>query len=408
MKIAFYRAEYPKKFNTRTFFKESVGGTEFAAGYLALALAKKHEVFFICQTPHKARIDNIFWLPVSTRNAQVPAEILKKTLKKIGKVDIFILVGGLSNLLDLGPINAQKVICWANGLSLKPNTIEHLLAGKIDQVVCTTNYARDKVLNHTIHHLPWLQKIKYYFKPSKRKFLQKAFTFIYNGVNLKLFPDRDLKKISKKPFKILFAGVFNEQKNPDKILAVFPKVKLALPQAELHMCGSISQYKPRGADSTTGYFDGDLFFNRLKKYLYQKSGALRPGLYLRGALPPHILAREMISASLVVVNPYVGNQESSCIGALEAQAAGTPVIGGGNSALEETIQHKLTGFVFPQQEKLAPWIIQILKHPQKIKKIGRAGRGRALAGFGWPTIAQEWENLLDSLLHNLPFEPRKH
>lgn len=407
MKIVFYRAEYPQPFNTETFLRKSVGGTEFAAGYLAKELAKRHTVYFLCQTPRKAKIDQIHWIPIAAPHGVPDPAAIQKAIQGVGAVDIFILIGGLSHVLDLGPLPTRKVICWANGLSLKPNTIKHLWENKIDVVVCTTRYAAEKVYANTLHHLPLGARFKHVLAPHWRQAFRAKFTFIYNGVNLQLFSPEIKSKIKKCPAKILYAGVFNEQKNPDKILAVFPQIRKALPQATLHMCGSIEQYKPGGADSTTGYFDGDAFFSRIQESMYL-NGQLRPGLYLRGALPPHLLAQEMMSATLVVVNPQVGNQESSCIGALEAQAAGTPVIGGGHSALDETIQHKRTGFVFAEQAQLAAWIIQILKNPGRVEKLGAAGRRRAFQGFGWPTIAHEWEDLLQSLLAQRHYTPKQH
>jgi len=402
MKIIFYRGDYPKQFNTETFKSDSVGGTEFAAGYLAKELAKKHNVYFICQTPKQAKIDRIHWVPIQKPRSSN----LKSAFRKIGLADLLILVGGLSNPLDFLRPQIKKTILWANGLSLKPNTIKHLLENRIDKVVCMTKYARDAVLHNTIKRLPGKVRIKHFFSKKLKNDLQSKFSFIYNGINLKLF--EKYGQIAKKPFKILYVGVFNQQKNPDKILAAFPEIKKRLPRAELHMCGSIKQYKKEGGDKTTGYFDGDDFFERIKTYIYKKGGEMRPGVYLRGGLAPERLTYEMISASLVVVNPKVGNQESSCISALEAQAAGTAVLGGGASALCETIQHKNTGVVFEKQENLAPWVIKMLQNPKKIKKMGQRGRKRALAGFSWQILAREWEELIRAVLANKNYVPRKH
>jgi len=404
MKIIFYRPEYAKQFNSQTMMADPVGGTEFAAGYLARELAKTDQVFFICQTPKEERIDNIQWLPLSD---PTPRNI-RKTFQKIGQADILILVGGLSNLLDQYAPDVQKIILWANGLSLKPNTIKHLCQNKIDQAVCTTAHSRDQVSRNTYKRMPLKQKLKYFASREWRRSFRDKFTFIYNGVNSELFPEQLYCSILKKPFKILYAGVFNEQKNPDKILAVFNTIKKAIPKLELHMCGSIGQYKTGAGDQTTGYFDGDSFFAKIKKYIYDQNNKVRMGIYLRGALPPATLAREMMSASLVIVNPCVANQESSCIGALEAQTAGTAVVGGGNSALEETIQHNVTGFVFRKQKNLASLIIRLLENPALLQKIGKAGRARAQAGFGWDRLAREWENLFLALLTGKKFIPRKH
>lgn len=404
MKIILYRPEYAKQFNSQTMMADPVGGTEFAAGYLARELAKTHQVFFICQTPETARIDNIQWLPLDNPAPQN----IQKIFQKIGRADILILVGGLSNCLENYAPPVKKIILWANGLSLKANTIKHLCQNKIDQAVCTTAYSRDQVLRNTCKRMPLVEKTKYLVSRKWRQSFRDKFTFIYNGVNSELFPEQLYCSVLKKPFKIIYAGVFNEQKNPDKILAVFGAIKKAIPELELHMCGSIGQYKTGGGDQTTGYFDGDSFFAKIKKYIYDQNNKVRPGIYLRGGLAPATLACEMMSASLVIVNPCVANQESSCIGALEAQAAGTPVLGGGLSALEETIEHGKTGFVFRKQKNLALLVIRLLKNPALLQKIGKAGRARAQAGFGWDILAREWGNLFTALLAGKKFIPKKH
>lgn len=405
MKIAFYRADYAKKFNTRTFLTEPVGGTEFGAGYLALELAKKHQVFFICQTPQEGIIDQIHWLNF---NPVQDLGKIREIFHQIGPLDVLILVGGLSNLLDHFTPEAKQTILWANGVSLKPNTINQILQKKINQIVCASEFAKKRIQHNTFKRLPLKNRLSLIFSPLKRKNFDRKFTFIYYGINLDLFSPAFYDQNPKIKSKILYSGVLNQEKNADKIIAVFSKIKKAIPEAELHICGSIQQYKNENADQETGFFDGDHFFKRIKPYLDHYSKSKNSNIFLRGALPPDQLMCEMMSAALVIVNPKVKNNESFCIGAIEAQAAGTPVIGGGYSALEETILHNKTGFIFRKQKQLPTLVIKILKNQSLLQKIGENGRKRACPHFGWKNIAKEWETLFEALLKNQKFIPQKH
>lgn len=75
----------------------------------------------------------------------------------------------------------------------------------------------------------------------------------------------------------------------------------------------------------------------------------------------------------------------------EASAAGTAVIGTDQCGVADAIEHDVTGLIVSQDnlaEELPQAILDILKHPEKAKRMGDAGRIKAQAQT-WDVVAQQ-------------------
>ena len=102
-----------------------------------------------------------------------------------------------------------------------------------------------------------------------------------------------------------------------------------------------------------------------------KELAQQPGVNIKGSLPHQQLVEELKSAKLMI---YPGNhRETSCTAAIEAQAAGVPVVSSKIGALPETVEDGNTGVLISgepnsktYQKSFADTVIDLLQNKSKI------------------------------------------
>ena len=101
-----------------------------------------------------------------------------------------------------------------------------------------------------------------------------------------------------------------------------------------------------------------------------------------------------------------GDTEGFGIVFLEANATGTPVIGGACGGALDAIENGGSGyFVDPYNPaELAEKIIYLLNNPAEAKRLGRYGRQRAWNRFRWPYLAHKLENFLNQSLASEAYE----
>lgn len=70
---------------------------------------------------------------------------------------------------------------------------------------------------------------------------------------------------------------------------------------------------------------------------------------------------------------------------IEAAAAGLPVVAGKSGGVPETVEQNTTGFVVgvENEELLVANIVELLKNPDSAKRMGEAGKRRAISQFAW-------------------------
>ncbi|MGH7348609.1 MAG: glycosyltransferase family 4 protein [Candidatus Rokuibacteriota bacterium] len=92
--------------------------------------------------------------------------------------------------------------------------------------------------------------------------------------------------------------------------------------------------------------------------------------------------------------------DESCRAALEAMAAGRPVIGRRVGALPETVLHGVTGLLLDDDrpESVAAALRALLAEPERAAAMGRAGKDRARAVYGSDAHAARVEQIYDQVL----------
>jgi alpha-maltose-1-phosphate synthase len=92
--------------------------------------------------------------------------------------------------------------------------------------------------------------------------------------------------------------------------------------------------------------------------------------------------------------------DESCRAALEAMAAGRPVVGRRVGALPETVVHGVTGLLVDDDrpESVAAALRALLAEPERAAAMGRAGRERARQLYGTGAHAERVEKIYRAAL----------
>ncbi|MFC1562217.1 glycosyltransferase [candidate division KSB1 bacterium] len=199
-----------------------------------------------------------------------------------------------------------------------------------------------------------------------------------NGFDPAKFRSRDRRR---KRHKLMYSS--RPVRGLEILLKVFPEIKKAVPEAELHLFTyALSEYD-----------------NEIKPYL----GALdQPGVFLRGTVPQEELAEEMAESRLLLYPSIF--KETSCIAAIQAQASGLPVVTSRVGALPETIEDGVGGIIVDgdpysrdYQDRFIEEAVRLMQDDSAWQRLSDGARDRMLKIYTWEKIAQEWLNFFESL-----------
>lgn len=174
-----------------------------------------------------------------------------------------------------------------------------------------------------------------------------------------------------------FVGRLVEKKGVDTLLAAWPRVRAAVPDATLRVLG-----------------DGPL------------AGRVRGDGIVRVLPDPgqrHEQVRELLRASTVVASPSQtaadGDAESLLLVNLEAQAAGRPVVTTRHGGIPEFVAENSSALLVPERDPaaLADALIRVLTDRALASGLG-AGGPRVAAEFDVSAMARRVDDLYDELL----------
>lgn len=210
---------------------------------------------------------------------------------------------------------------------------------------------------------------------------------IPNGVDPDLFQASNPvgSDAGDRPLRVAYTSV------PERGLAllitrVMPAIWAQIPDVELH----VFSYRPLDAYRALA-----------------SSGGSR--VVFHGGLPQRELARTLASYDLWLYPTDF--PETSCIAAMEAQAAGLPVVTSARYALRETVEDGHTGILIEGTvgsdeyvERFASAAVRLLRDARLRREMGERARRRILTEFTWSKVAQRWSQLL----HQVATEAGSH
>jgi glycosyltransferase involved in cell wall biosynthesis len=175
------------------------------------------------------------------------------------------------------------------------------------------------------------------------------------------------------------------------LLRLFPQVRAAVPEAELHIFGCEYARSPTLPDL---------------------QGAAQPGVYWRGALSKSALAHELLSAGIMAYPSTF--LETFCLSVAEAQAAALPVVTSDRGALAERVSDGVDGFLIGGRPKKPEYeaafveaVIRLLRDDDLWARLGAEAARNAQRLYDWDVIASGWEQELEHLVAGRePLPPR--
>lgn len=211
--------------------------------------------------------------------------------------------------------------------------------------------------------------------------LASASAVVPNGVDLSMFGTPD--PVSPP----LLVHLSRPERGLRPLLAAWPSIRARVPEARLAVARYRSFHEPAGSEI-------EAFCLRMDQAVRATPGAETVGNLSKPAL------YALLSRATAMVYPAEFD-ETSCIAAIEAQAAGLPVVATRRGALPETLHPDAAWLLEPgagMVERFADRVVELLHEPDARAAMSAAGRRHA-EGYDAARIAEAWERLFLDRLH---------
>lgn len=200
---------------------------------------------------------------------------------------------------------------------------------------------------------------------------------VHNGIDTTLYqPDHGTDVLTRlgidpdRPY-VLFVGRITRQKGVPHLLRAVRDID---PAAQVVLCA--------GAPDTPE-IDGEF------RDLFQELSSVRAGVHWIPQMLPRPEVIQLLTHATVFACPSV--YEPLGIVNLEAMACGTAVVASRVGGIPEVVAHGETGLLVSVDDdfeaNLARALDSVLADPETAKRMGEAGRERAVGEFGWDAVA---------------------
>ena len=211
---------------------------------------------------------------------------------------------------------------------------------------------------------------------------------VHNGIDTSLYaPDHGTDVIDRigldlgRPY-VLFVGRITRQKGVPQLLRAVRDID---PAAQVVLCA--------GAPDTP---EIDQEF----RDLFQELSGVREGVHWIPQMLPRPDVIQLLTHAAVFVCPSV--YEPLGIVNLEAMACGTAVVASRVGGIPEVVADGETGLLVSAEDdfeaRLARALDSLLADPQAARRMGEAGRERAVREFGWDAVARRTVQLYEEIL----------
>ncbi|MBL1086084.1 glycogen synthase [Streptomyces actinomycinicus] len=214
---------------------------------------------------------------------------------------------------------------------------------------------------------------------------------VHNGIDTRLYrPARGTDALTRhgidptRPY-VAFVGRITRQKGVPHLLRAVRDID---PGAQLVLCA--------GAPDTP---ESDREFRELFEELHRE----RAGVFWIPQMLPRPEVVQLLTHAAVFVCPSV--HEPLGVVNLEAMACGTPVVASRVGGIPEVVTDGRTGLLVDVDDddgvfaaRLAAALDTVLADPETARRMGEAGRARAVEEFGWDAVARRTAGLYEHVL----------
>ncbi|MGW3339505.1 glycogen synthase [Streptomyces sp. NPDC001009] len=210
---------------------------------------------------------------------------------------------------------------------------------------------------------------------------------VHNGIDTRLYrPDRGTDALRRhgidpeRPY-VLFVGRITRQKGVPQLLRAVREID---PDTQVVLCA--------GAPDTPEV-------DREFRDRFQELRAVRAGVFWIPQMLPRAEVVQLLTHAAVFVCPSV--YEPLGIVNLEAMACGTPVVASRVGGIPEVVDDGRTGLLVDPGDgfegNLARALDTVLADPVAARRMGEAGRARAVGEFGWDAVARRTAGLYEEI-----------
>ncbi|WBO62440.1 glycogen synthase [Streptomyces camelliae] len=211
---------------------------------------------------------------------------------------------------------------------------------------------------------------------------------VHNGIDTRLYrPDHGTDALLRhgvdpdRPY-VLFVGRITRQKGVPHLLRAVREID---PAAQVVLCA--------GAPDTPE-------IDREFRELYEEVRRVRDGVLWIPQMLPRAEVIQLLTHAAVFVCPSV--YEPLGIVNLEAMACGTPVVASRVGGIPEVVADGRAGLLVDVDDGfeagLARALDTVLGDPEGARRMGEAGRVRAVGEFGWDAVARRTAGLYEEIL----------
>ena len=336
---------------------ESLGGSESAGYYMAKELAALgHQVTIYTNSQATGKWDGVIYEWAGERSQSAP---LGERFHFAMNVPHDVVVVQRQPTGFTFPINAKLTYLWLHDLALhRYSSMLQPSLMRLDGILTVSEFHRKQVSD--VYDLP-----------------MDFITATTNGVDyepFKRFADYD-----REPRSLVYMA--RPERGLENLVGE-DSIMERLPDCHLYVCGY---------DNTVPQMEA------YYKYLWKRCDDL-PNVTNLGALGKTQLY-ELLSKSMLYVYP-TEFEDTSCIAVLEANAAGTPVIGSNWSAVPETMQDggaKLLDLKDGKvnKKRFANTVKKILDNPNEWDKLHQQALNKSQS---WSDAAKQWDELFTAKL----------
>ncbi|MGW5430146.1 glycogen synthase [Streptomyces sp. NPDC004059] len=211
---------------------------------------------------------------------------------------------------------------------------------------------------------------------------------VHNGIDTHLYrPDRGTDALSRhgidpaRPY-VLFVGRITRQKGVPHLLRAVRDID---PGVQVVLCA--------GAPDTPE-------IDREFRELFEELSRVRAGVFWIPQMLPRPEVIQLLTRAAVFACPSV--YEPLGIVNLEAMACGTPVVASRVGGIPEVVDDGRTGLLVDVDDAFEAGLTRaldtVLGDPEAARRMGEAGRERAVGEFGWDAVARRTAALYEEIL----------
>jgi glycosyltransferase involved in cell wall biosynthesis len=356
----------PEPWNPDTMKKVGIGGSETAAAEMAKRLAARgHKVRLYGDCPGKeGKFDGVDYIHHDKfRNVEC---------------DVLITSRRPSMIDDEFGVKAKATFCWVHDVSCG-GALTHARALRIDRFLCLSQWHKQYFLGvHPCVHSDQVIVTR-------------------NGIDLSRFDEKTHGgPIARNPHRAVYGS--SPDRGMEVAVKVWPEVRRRVPGAELHVFYGFQTWEVSARSANDrGQIE---LIERLKRTLDE---AKVHGVHHHGRVDQVTLAREFLSSGVWAYPTWF--TETSCITAMEAQAAGLRIVTSPIAALNETVAERgqlVSGdwLSSDYQAKFVDGVVAAMEKGQD-PEFRASQQAYAREHFGWDSLADEWDSMLNQTLEEV-------